>query len=150
MARNAENLRSGVSFSSADFGSTAQWQEHTLQHPRRGEVRGKVFLGKMLGLTGMEASLTLLQPGEAIPFAHAHKQNEELYLVVSGQGEFQVDGETFPIKAGTAIRVAPAGMRCLRATGSEPMAYVVIQAKEKSLLQATGDDGIISPQAVKW
>ncbi len=62
----------------------------------------------------------------------------------------QVDGEVLPLRAGTAVRVAPAGMRCWRALGQEPMAYLVVQAKAGSLEQATASDGLRSSQAVKW
>ena len=34
-----------------------------------------------LGLTGCEASYNVLPAGAAVPFVHAHKHNEELYVV---------------------------------------------------------------------
>lgn len=150
MVRQPENLHSETVFSSADFGALSQWTEFVLAHPRLGEVPGKVFLGAMLGLTGMEVSLGALPPGKSIPFLHAHKQNEELYIVLSGQGEMQVDGRILPLMAGSAVRIAPSGLRCWRATGTEPMAYLVIQAKAGSLEQATGADGIVPDRPVRW
>lgn len=150
MVRRPEHLRSEAVFSSADFGAPAQWAEFILQHPRLGQVPGKVFLGSTLGLTGMEVSFGALPPGQSIPFLHAHKQNEELYIVLSGQGEMQVDGSVLPLQAGSAVRIAPAGLRCWRATGTEPMAYLVVQAKAGSLEQATGSDGIVPDRPVLW
>ncbi len=150
MVRTLENLRAQANFSSADFGAPAQWGEHVFRHPLRGEVSGKVFLGKSLGLSGMEVSFGSLPPGASMPFLHAHRQNEELYVFLSGEGEFQVDGEIFPVRGGSAVRVAPAGLRCWRATGSEPLAYLVVQAKAGSLEQATGADGLVPDQAVAW
>ena len=150
MTRQPEHVRRETLFSSADFGAPAQWSEHVMHHPRLGEVPGKVFLKGTLDLTGMEVSLGSLAPGQSITFLHAHKQNEELYLVLSGQGEMQVDGERIPLGAGSAVRIAPAGVRCWRAIGTEPMAYLVVQAKAGSLEQATGSDGILSDQAVVW
>ena len=113
-------------------------------------VRGKGISRETLGLTCTEVSLNSLAPGVAVPFLHAHKQNEELYLFLKGQGEIQVDGAIIPVTAGSAIRVDPAGMRSWRNTGSEPLLYVVVQAKAGSLEQATGGDGIVPDQPVKW
>ncbi len=45
---------------------------------------GKYFIGKELGLTGSEVSLNRLPAGKGIPFVHAHKKNEELYIVLRG------------------------------------------------------------------
>ena len=150
MTRQPEHPVTGTAFSSADFGAPSQWGEYVQDHPRRGKVPGKVFLGQLLGLTGMEVSFGSLRPGTSMPFLHAHKQNEELYLVLSGEGEMQVDGERIPLRAGSAVRIAPAGLRCWRATGVEPMAYLVVQAKAGSLEQATGSDGIVPDRPVVW
>lgn len=150
MVRQPESLRSGARYAAADFGAPAHWDQHLLQHPVLGPVPGKVFLGSPLNLTGMEVSLGSLPPGAAIPFLHAHRQNEELYLVLSGMGEMQVDGEIVPLQPGTAVRVAPDGMRCWRATGEVPLTYLVVQAKAGSLTQATASDGLIPERAPVW
>lgn len=134
----------------AAFGAPDHWSELGFTHPRLGEVKGKAFLGEALGLTGMEVSLNALPPGASIPFLHAHRQNEELYLFLSGEGEVQVDGEAVPVRAGSALRVAPEGMRAWRATGTEPLVFVVVQARAGSLEQATGTDGILGQEAPRW
>lgn len=150
MTRQPQHPRSGTHFQFAEFGAPGQWGEFVLTHPRLGAVPGKVFLKEVLGLTGMEVSLGSLPAGVSIPFLHAHTQNEELYLVLSGQGELQVDGEILPIQAGSAVRVAPGGVRGWRALGAEPMTYLVIQAKAGSLEQFTGSDGLVSEAPVSW
>jgi len=150
MTLHPQNLQQSLNFAGADFGAPAQWREHVLDHPRRGKVPGKTFLGEVLGLTGMEVSFGSMLPGESIPFLHAHSQNEELYVIVSGEGEMQVDGQRLPLRPGTAVRIAPAGLRAWRACGSEPMAYVVIQAKAGSLEQATSKDGIRPEVELRW
>jgi mannose-6-phosphate isomerase-like protein (cupin superfamily) len=80
----------------------------------------------------------------------SNSQNEELYLVVTGSGEMQVDGERIPLRPGTAVRVATPGLRAWRATGTEPMTYLVIQARQGSLEQATAADGIRAEAAPVW
>lgn len=150
MSRQPENLREGKTYRSADFGTPTQWSEFVMHHPGLGPVPGKTFLGKVLGLTGMEVSFGSLAPGRSIPFLHAHRQNEELYVVLAGQGEMQVDGEVIPLRPGSAVRIDPVGVRCWRATGTEPMAYLVVQAQAGSLGQATAADGMIPDRPVMW
>jgi uncharacterized cupin superfamily protein len=110
---------------------------------------GKYFAGKELGLTGCEVSLNCLSAGTAVPFVHAHKKNEELYIVTAGNGKFFVDGAEFPVKGGSMIRVAPAGERALTA-GDKDLCYICIQAQEGSLTQATREDGMIRETKASW
>jgi uncharacterized cupin superfamily protein len=150
MSRQPENLHRETIYGSADFGAPAQWTEFVMDHPKMGPVPGKIFLGQLLGLTGMEVSFGALAPGQSISFLHTHKQNEELYVVLQGKGEMQVDGKVIPLRAGSAVRISPAGVRCWRATGGEPMSYLVVQAKAGSLEQATGSDGVVPDRPVVW
>ncbi len=110
---------------------------------------GKYFIGENLELTGCEVSLNRLPAGKGIPFVHAHKRNEELYIVLRGNGTFFVDGEEFPIQEGSLIRVAPAGERAFKA-GSEDLYFFCIQTEAGSLTQATLEDGIRLPTTTSW
>ncbi len=148
--QSPRNLKQGSNFTLAEFGPPEQWKDFKLNHPKLGEVRGKAFLREPLGLTGTEVSLGSLPPGAGVPFLHAHKQNEELYIFLGGKGEIQVDGTIIPVVAGSTVRISPAGVRSWRNTGDEPLLYAVIQAKSGSLEQATGGDGIVSDSPVKW
>ena len=105
-------------------------------------VKGKHFIGQELGLTGCEVSINMLPAGKCFPFVHAHKMNEELYIIISGNGVFSVDGEDFLIQEGSLIRVAPAGERTLKA-GDEDLLYVCVQAAVNSLVQSTINDGFV-------
>ncbi len=98
---------------------------------------GKAFVKDIVGTTGMEVSFGTLAPGQAIPFNHYHKQNEELYIVVSGTGVFTLDGIEEPVASGSLVRIAPAVSRCTKNTGNTPLVYICIQAKEGSLEQYT-------------
>lgn len=122
--------------------------ENLLQHSFHG-IPGKYFLGGNLGLTGCEASLNILPAGQGMPFIHAHKKNEELYIVLRGNGRFHVDGEEFPISEGSMVRVAPDGARGLTA-GSENLYFICIQAEAGSLTQATLDDGYPVQARASW
>ena len=62
MPRQPQNRVQSDRFSAATYGSPAQWREFVHDHPRRGKVEGKVFLGPALTLTGMEVSLPAPSP----------------------------------------------------------------------------------------
>ena len=84
----------------------------------------RVELHDLLHLTGAEISVNSLPAGACVPFVHAHKQNEEIYAVLEGEGKAVIDGETVPLAAGDWLRVAPSAKRQLfaaeKAQGSEP------------------------------
>ncbi len=84
-----------------------------------------------------------------MPFVHAHKLNEEVYIILSGDGTFMVDGEEFAVKEGDVVRVDPAGERALKA-GDNGMTYVCIQVQAGSLTQATMDDGAMCETKASW
>ena len=47
------------------------------------ESAPRVELHEKLGLTGAEISINTIRAGECVPFIHSHKQNEEIYYVIS-------------------------------------------------------------------
>lgn len=106
-------------------------------------------LHELLSLTGTEVSINNLPAGVNIPFVHAHKNNEELYIVLSGKGSFFVDGEEFLISEGDCLRVDPRGERCLKAADDSALRYLCIQSRAGSLQGYTMSDGIISEEFKK-
>lgn len=111
--------------------------------------QGRVMIGKELALTGCEISANSLPAGQSIPFVHTHKQNEEVYIILRGSGQFMVDQDEFPIQEGSVIRVAPAGERTLT-TGSEELQYLCIQTQQGSLQQSTETDGVMCDTKASW
>lgn len=133
-----------------EAGAMEGWKRWEFAHPALPKpARGKLMLGEKLGLSGMEVSLNSLPPGVAMPFAHTHRECEELYLFLRGRGEFKVDDQVFPVQPGTCIQVAPAGSRSWRSAADEPLVYVVIQASARGSVRGI-DDGAISEAPVKW
>ncbi|WP_371367321.1 hypothetical protein SRRS_13220 [Sporomusa rhizae] len=112
-------------------------------------IEGKFFIGNELGLSGCEVSLNRLPAGKAVPFVHAHKKNEELYIITGGNGTFFVDGVEFNVQEGSLVRVAPAGARAYKA-GDKDLYFICIQAQAGSLTQATHEDGIILNTKASW
>ena len=56
-----------------------------------------------LSLTGAEISVNNLPAGAGVPFVHSHKKNEEIYIILSGQGKAIIDGETVELHAGEFV-----------------------------------------------
>ena len=104
---------------------------------------GRVELHETLGLTGAEVSINQLPAGTGVPFVHSHKQNEEIYGILSGKGSVVLDGETVPLTAGDWLKVSPAAKRQFSAAGDSGMTFVCIQVKEHSLAGFTADDAVV-------
>lgn len=96
-----------------------------------------------MNLTGAEVSISNLPAGAGVPFVHSHKQNEEIYAVLSGRGTMVVDGETVELQAGDWLRVAPAGERQLSAAADSAISVICIQVKAGSLEGFTMTDGVV-------
>lgn len=96
-----------------------------------------------LGLTGAEISVNILPAGASVPFVHAHKQNEEIYAVLEGEGKAVIDGETVDLAAGDWLRIAPAAKRRFFASEKHAIKYICIQVKTNSLESYTAADAIL-------
>ena len=56
---------------------------------------------------------------------HADDGQEEVYLVIRGSGEIEIDGERHPLDPETMVRVAPGTARKVY-TGDEPIRMVIV------------------------
>ena len=150
--KSVKKIADGANFSAADFGKLNELGDYVLELGPDVKIPGKVFGGAALQTTGADFSLQVFQPGTETGFLHTHKTHEELYFFLSGEGEYQVDGEVFPISEGSVIRVAPDGMRALRNNGTEPMVMICVQYKAGSFGKDDDimTDGNISDAPVKW
>ena len=77
----------GAQFSVGHLGPFAELLNYRFSVPALNgrEVPGKVFVKDALQLTGVEMSYNCFPPGFSMPFLHAHRDNEEVYLFLSGQ-----------------------------------------------------------------
>ena len=144
-------ISEGTNYSAIDLGEFDQLMDHSYIHPKlKQEVKGKVFIGEILKTTGVEVSFQLLPPDTPIPFLHKHKAHEEVYIILKGSGQFQVDGQCFDIQEGSVIRIGPEGERTLRNNSNKPMVYMVIQSMVGSLDQHLIFDGYRVKGEIKW
>lgn len=94
---------------------------------------GKAFLHEALGLTSCEISVNVMPKETKLPFCHKHKQNEEIYIFLKGEGSMTLDGENVTFKEGSCIKVSPQINRTMEA--KTDIQYICIQAKTNSLEQ---------------
>ncbi len=64
-----------------------------------------------LGCENVGISYLRLGPGYRVPFGHKHKQQEEIYVLVSGSAKMKVGDEVIDVEPFHAIRVPPETMR---------------------------------------
>jgi uncharacterized cupin superfamily protein len=64
-----------------------------------------------LGCEQCGVSHMRLGPGYRIPFGHSHKEQEEVYVVVSGTARVKLEDDTVDLGPLHAVRIAPGAMR---------------------------------------
>jgi quercetin dioxygenase-like cupin family protein len=67
-------------------------------------------LAKQLEATKLTARLWRLAPGQASTW-HRHREEEELYVVLEGEGRMRVDEERLTLAAGASVLVEPESLR---------------------------------------
>ena len=104
-----------------------------------GEGPGFRKVRKALGVTAFGAHAVILPPGYTTP-RHAHERQEELYLVLDGEIEFDFDGDKHTLGPGGIVRVSPATMRSLRNASD---------SAEATYLAVGGADGYVGRDGVR-
>ena len=148
--KQTQQIAEGTHFSALSTGSFSQLNDYVLPVAPGMEIQGKVFMGQTLQTTGAEISFQSFAPGKETGFLHSHQTHEELYIFVSGKGEFQVDGQVFPVGEGSVVRVAPEGKRSVRNNGTEPLIMICVQYKAQTFTAQDAADGQLLQEPVKW
>src|SRR6516165_9942340 len=81
----------------------------------------------LVGLNGLGCAVHIVPPGKkAFPF-HRHHVQDELFFVVSGEGEYRFGEKIVPVRRGDIV-AAPAGTQAhqLINTGSDDLRYLGI------------------------
>ncbi len=148
--KQVKTVASATNFKAINVGKLNEVSDYVLELGPDVKIPGKVFGGQTLGATGGEFSFQVFQPGTETGFLHTHKTHEELYFFLSGEGQFQVDGEIFPVNEGSVVRVASAGVRSVRNNGSAPLIMLCVQYKGDTFTADDAADGVILNEPVKW
>jgi mannose-6-phosphate isomerase-like protein (cupin superfamily) len=147
---NEQTVR-GDNFTCVHAGPKEGWTDFRMEPPAVPmPIRGKLFLRDVLGSAGLETSLNVVPPGGGIPFLHRHRQNDEVYVVVGGRGQFLVDDECIDVAEGSVLRVGPAGARAWRNTSAEPLYFLCIQYRADSVVEGGARDGQKVEGAPAW
>ena len=74
----------------------------------------------------LDWGLILLEPGESLG-GHYHRQVEETFYVVAGEGTFVVNGERLAASVGDAFRMEPNDRHDILNESAEPLRLVFIK-----------------------
>ena len=69
------------------------------------------------------AEVTIRPGGGSVP--HYHRQAEEVYYILRGQGQMMLDGETRAVQPGDTVIIPPLTKHLIRNTGAEELVMVV-------------------------
>ena len=107
---------------------------YTLMHRDDFERTGKWSLARRsLELQSFGMNVVDLQPGEQIPeHNETDRDQEEVFIVLSGSPTFVVDGEELPASAGTFIRLDPEPRRTIVNNSSRPASILLTSAPRSS------------------
>jgi quercetin dioxygenase-like cupin family protein len=138
----SEKTMRGTDFACFHAGPKEGWAQFRLEPPAVPmPAQGKLFLRNVLGSAGLEMSLNVVPPGKGIPFLHRHRQNEEIYVVVGGRGQFLVDGACIDVAEGSVLRIGPPAARAWRNHTDAPLYFLCIQYRAASVIQGGTLDG---------
>ncbi|MGH2968153.1 MAG: cupin domain-containing protein [Solirubrobacteraceae bacterium] len=88
---------------------------------------------RSLGLSAFGMNLVEIPPGERIPeHDETGRDQEEVFLVLSGSPALVVEGEEIPAPAGTLARLDPQVRRTVANNGAEPARVLICSAPRTS------------------
>ena len=85
------------------------------------------FATKPLKLEKSGLGIQKVLPNRTIPFKHKHAEQEEVFIVISGDGSIQLDDENVELRTWDAVRVPPEIVRTVSA-GAKGLEMIIIGA----------------------
>jgi mannose-6-phosphate isomerase-like protein (cupin superfamily) len=82
-----------------------------------------------------------LRPGRRSPFNHRHREAEEIYVVLSGEGLVKLGDEIRPVRPLDAIRIAPSVPRAFEA-GPDGLELLAFGAHHEADGESVDDDWV--------
>ena len=98
--------------------------------PDHFEIR---FLRQALNLQQFAVTFERFGGGWKPARGHRHGVQEEVYFLVSGRAQANLDGNVVDLEPWTAVRVPPETPRAFRAAGDEDAVFVAIAAPQAGL-----------------
>lgn len=102
----------------------------TIKHDGDFERSGRWILARRsLGLKSFGMNLVEIEPGGTIPeHDETGRNQEEVFIVLSGSAAAIVDGVEHPAPAGTYVRLDPEPRRMIVNVGEEPVRVLIASA----------------------
>ncbi len=101
---------------------------YELKHGDRFEAK-LASVGPLIGAKKLGYNLTVVAPGKrAFPF-HNHHANEEMFMILGGEGTLRFGSEEHPVRTGDIIACPPGGPEVahqLINTGSDELRYLAV------------------------
>jgi len=91
-------------------------------HNGGGVTIGHTFFGKAEDLK-LVFKKRILKPGSAIGY-HLQKE-DEIYYVLDGEGEMQMNGKSFKVKGGDAVLTRPGSSHGLKVIGDKDLTIII-------------------------
>lgn len=88
-----------------------------------------------LGVTHMRYG-----PGVRAPMGHSHREQEEVYVVVSGSGRAKLGEDLVELRQWDVVRVAPSTIRAFEA-GTDGLELIAVGSTRPE-----GGDGVLAPE----
>ena len=85
------------------------WKELNKIEDGCGGVIYKILDTENSGLKKVEIAMCIFNPGE-IAALHYHKKMEEIYFILEGEGQVELDGEWLPVKSEDCMAI-PIGVK---------------------------------------
>ena len=88
---------------------------------------------KSLGVHSFGLNVVELPPGESIPeHDEVERDQEEVFVTLSGNATVVIDGQDHPAPAGTFVRLDPEPVRTVRNEGAETATVLILSAPRSS------------------
>jgi uncharacterized cupin superfamily protein len=88
---------------------------------------------RTLGLGAFGLNVVEIAPGESIPeHDETARDQEEVFLILSGNPTLVIDGEDHAVRAGTFARLDPEHRRTIRNDGADPTSVLIASAPRSS------------------
>ena len=106
----------------------------TVGHEDEFDRSGRWLLARRsLGVRSFGINLVEIEPGGRIPeHDETARDQEEVYIVLSGTAVAIVDGVEYPAPEGSYVRLDPEPLRTIANVGAEPVKLLMVSAPRSS------------------
>ena len=104
------------------------------------ETNGNWALARRsLGVTSFGINVVQIDAGERIPeHDELGRDQEEVFIVLSGSPDVIIDGEEYPVEPGSYVRIDPEHKRTVENIGETPCEVLIISAPRTSGYEPMG------------